>query len=154
MDIRPGDPLHNPGDYPFPRFEGSPLGRFSNNKCAKAFPSIQQPVDLPFSHHQPTQEDRHRPIYMAVESHSKSSPEGHRSFDDKQRVEHVASARQRSPAEERGHQHMSWHTWMALLSLLLAFNGYLFTQIMPAAVLAYINAELGPDTNYVWISVA
>ena len=36
----------------------------------------------------------------------------------------------------------------------MSFNGYLFTQIMPPAVLAYINADLGPDTNYVWISIS
>jgi len=36
----------------------------------------------------------------------------------------------------------------------MSFNGYLFTQIMPSAVLAFINADLGPDTNYVWISVS
>jgi hypothetical protein len=27
-------------------------------------------------------------------------------------------------------------------------------MIMPSAVLAFINADLGPDTNYVWISVS
>lgn len=90
---------------------------------------------------------------MATEPYSEDSPERRGSSGEKDHVEHIASATQRSP-EELGPQHMSWRTWLALFSLLMSFNGYLFTQIMPAAVLAYINADLGPDTNYIWISVA
>lgn len=35
----------------------------------------------------------------------------------------------------------------------MMYESYLFTLIMPAAVLAYINAELGPDPRYPWITV-
>jgi hypothetical protein len=33
------------------------------------------------------------------------------------------------------------------------YEAYLFTLIMPANVLAFINADLGPDPNFVWISI-
>ncbi|KAF2637624.1 MFS general substrate transporter [Massarina eburnea CBS 473.64] len=42
---------------------------------------------------------------------------------------------------------------MAILSLVMMYESYLFTLIMPAAVLAYINADLGPDPKYPWITV-
>ncbi len=35
---------------------------------------------------------------------------------------------------------------------MFTYNAYLQTQVMPPAVLAYINADLGPDPNYIWIS--
>lgn len=33
------------------------------------------------------------------------------------------------------------------------YESYLFTLIMPAAVLQFINADLGPDPRYPWISI-
>lgn len=33
------------------------------------------------------------------------------------------------------------------------YEAYLFTLIMPAAVLQFINADLGPDPRYPWISI-
>jgi hypothetical protein len=33
------------------------------------------------------------------------------------------------------------------------YESYLFTLIMPAAVLTYIDADLGPDDRYAWISI-
>lgn len=38
-------------------------------------------------------------------------------------------------------------------SLIMMYESYLFTLIMPAAILAYINADLGPDPRYPWITV-
>lgn len=35
----------------------------------------------------------------------------------------------------------------------MMYESYLFTLIMPAAILAYINADLGPDPKYPWITV-
>ncbi|KAF2733303.1 MFS general substrate transporter [Polyplosphaeria fusca] len=49
--------------------------------------------------------------------------------------------------------HVSFKTKMAILSLIMMYESYLFTLIMPAAVLAYINADLGPDPKYPWITV-
>lgn len=34
------------------------------------------------------------------------------------------------------------------------YESYLFTQLMPAALLSYINTDLGPDSRYPWISIA
>lgn len=34
------------------------------------------------------------------------------------------------------------------------YESYLFTQQMPASLLAYINADLGPDSRYPWISIS
>ncbi|KAF2019486.1 MFS general substrate transporter [Aaosphaeria arxii CBS 175.79] len=48
---------------------------------------------------------------------------------------------------------ITFKTKMALLSLIMMYESYLFTLIMPAAVLAYINADLGPDPKYPWITV-
>lgn len=38
-------------------------------------------------------------------------------------------------------------------ALLFTYNAYLYTQLMPPAVLAYIDADLGPDPNYIWITI-
>ena len=35
----------------------------------------------------------------------------------------------------------------------MMYESYLFTLIMPAAVLTYINADLGPDSRYSWIAI-
>ncbi|KAF2442924.1 MFS general substrate transporter [Karstenula rhodostoma CBS 690.94] len=48
---------------------------------------------------------------------------------------------------------ITFKTKMAIFSLILMYESYLFTLIMPAAVLAYINADLGPDPRYPWITV-
>ncbi|KAH8176647.1 fungal trichothecene efflux pump (TRI12) domain-containing protein [Sarocladium implicatum] len=42
---------------------------------------------------------------------------------------------------------------LAVLSLIFMYESYLFTLIMPAAVLTYINEDLGPDTRYPWIAI-
>ncbi|KAL4868291.1 hypothetical protein BDV12DRAFT_185977 [Aspergillus spectabilis] len=44
-------------------------------------------------------------------------------------------------------------TIMAIISICLLYNSYLFTQLMPAVILSSINADLGPDTNYPWITI-
>ncbi|KPM41179.1 hypothetical protein AK830_g5379 [Neonectria ditissima] len=44
-------------------------------------------------------------------------------------------------------------TKLAVLSLIFMYESYLFTLIMPAAVLTYINADLGPDARYPWIAI-
>ncbi|KAL5461037.1 hypothetical protein PMIN06_002385 [Paraphaeosphaeria minitans] len=49
--------------------------------------------------------------------------------------------------------HITLKTKMAILSLIMMYESYLFTLIMPAAILAYINADLGPDPRYPWITV-
>ncbi|TVY89024.1 Trichothecene efflux pump [Lachnellula willkommii] len=41
-----------------------------------------------------------------------------------------------------------------LQTLIIMYESYLFTQQMPAALLAYINADLGPDNRYPWIAIS
>jgi MFS family permease len=35
-----------------------------------------------------------------------------------------------------------------------AYNAYLFTLLIPSATLSLINADLGPDTRYTWITIS
>jgi len=34
------------------------------------------------------------------------------------------------------------------------YNAYLFTLVIPPALLSYLNAELGPDRTYTWITTS
>ncbi|CAK7210126.1 hypothetical protein SBRCBS47491_000665 [Sporothrix bragantina] len=45
-------------------------------------------------------------------------------------------------------------TKLAVFSLIFMYESYLFTLIMPAAILTYINADIGPDPNYTWIAIS
>jgi hypothetical protein len=36
----------------------------------------------------------------------------------------------------------------------MCYNAYLFTLLIPPAILAFINAELGPDISYTWITIS
>ncbi|KAH7162096.1 fungal trichothecene efflux pump [Dactylonectria estremocensis] len=44
-------------------------------------------------------------------------------------------------------------TKLAVLSLIFMYESYLFTLVMPATVLTYIDADLGPDARYPWIAI-
>ena len=35
-----------------------------------------------------------------------------------------------------------------------SYNAYLFTLLIPPAILSFVNAELGPDPAYTWITVS
>jgi len=39
-------------------------------------------------------------------------------------------------------------------SMGMCYNAYLFTLLIPPSILAYINAELGPDISYTWITIS
>ncbi|KAJ4375305.1 hypothetical protein N0V83_002391 [Neocucurbitaria cava] len=43
---------------------------------------------------------------------------------------------------------------MAAISMAMCYNAYLFTLLIPPAILAYINADLGPDPRYTWITIS
>ncbi|CAK7212772.1 hypothetical protein SCUCBS95973_001578 [Sporothrix curviconia] len=45
-------------------------------------------------------------------------------------------------------------TKLAVFALTFMYESYLFTLVMPAAILTYINADLGPDSNYSWIAIS
>lgn len=36
----------------------------------------------------------------------------------------------------------------------MCYNAYLFTLLIPPAILSFINADLGPDTRYTWITIS
>lgn len=36
----------------------------------------------------------------------------------------------------------------------MCYNAYLFTLLVPPTILSFINAELGPDPAYTWITVS
>ncbi|KAL6704131.1 hypothetical protein ACN47E_008691 [Coniothyrium glycines] len=49
---------------------------------------------------------------------------------------------------------MTFRTLMAAVSMAMCYNAYLFTLLIPPAILGYINAELGPDPRYTWITIS
>ncbi|KAF2805891.1 uncharacterized protein BDZ99DRAFT_524135 [Mytilinidion resinicola] len=68
-------------------------------------------------------------------------------------VEDVGSDRQQvEPAEMEAK--MNWQTIIAYLALASQFNAYILTLLIPSTILPYINADLGPDPNYPWITIS
>ncbi|KAF2195147.1 MFS general substrate transporter [Zopfia rhizophila CBS 207.26] len=49
---------------------------------------------------------------------------------------------------------MTWRTTFAATSMAMCYNAYLFTLLIPPAILSFINAELGPDPRYTWITIS
>lgn len=39
-------------------------------------------------------------------------------------------------------------------SMAMCYNAYLFTLLIPPAILTFINADLGPDPRYTWITIS
>ncbi|KAF2837083.1 MFS general substrate transporter [Patellaria atrata CBS 101060] len=49
---------------------------------------------------------------------------------------------------------MTWRTILAASSMGMCYNAYLFTLLIPPAILGAINADLGPDPRYTWITIS
>ncbi|ORY01051.1 fungal trichothecene efflux pump [Clohesyomyces aquaticus] len=49
---------------------------------------------------------------------------------------------------------MTWRSIMAATSMAMCYNAYLFTLLIPPAILTFINTELGPDPRYTWITIS
>ncbi|CAK7221376.1 hypothetical protein SBRCBS47491_004509 [Sporothrix bragantina] len=49
---------------------------------------------------------------------------------------------------------MTWHSVFAVISMMMCYNAYVFTLVIPPAILSYINTDLGPDPSYTWITVS
>ncbi|KAK7402700.1 hypothetical protein QQX98_011564 [Neonectria punicea] len=49
---------------------------------------------------------------------------------------------------------MTWRSCMAVAAMALSYNAYLFTLLIPPAILSFINADLGPDSTYTWITIS
>ncbi|KAL4937888.1 hypothetical protein BDV06DRAFT_226516 [Aspergillus oleicola] len=69
--------------------------------------------------------------------------------------EEVPSSTPPNEAEKPGRKRLELtpQTIMAVISICFLYNSYLFTQLMPAVILSSINADLGPDPNYPWITI-
>ncbi|XP_014558594.1 hypothetical protein COCVIDRAFT_94258 [Bipolaris victoriae FI3] len=48
----------------------------------------------------------------------------------------------------------TFNTLMAAISMAMCYNAYLFTLLIPPAILTYINTDLGPDPCYTWITIS
>lgn len=48
----------------------------------------------------------------------------------------------------------TFNTLMAAISMAMCYNAYLFTLLIPPAILTYINTDLGPDPRYTWITIS
>ncbi|KAK3114960.1 hypothetical protein LTR53_006186 [Teratosphaeriaceae sp. CCFEE 6253] len=66
-------------------------------------------------------------------------------------------------AEDADHNHhtvdadeapMTLQAYLALAAVASQYVAYILTLLMPSTILSYINADLGPDPNYTWISVS
>lgn len=62
-----------------------------------------------------------------------------------QQVEEVEGAMKKEP--------LSWNAILAVISLCFVYNSYLFTLVMPAVILAFINEDLGPSPDLPWIPI-
>lgn len=49
---------------------------------------------------------------------------------------------------------MTFRTLMAAVSMAMCYNAYLFTLLIPPAILGFINADLGPDPRFTWITIS
>ena len=43
---------------------------------------------------------------------------------------------------------------LAAVAMGMCYNAYLFTLLIPPAILSFINVELGPDPRYTWITIS
>ncbi|KAB5513242.1 fungal trichothecene efflux pump [Coniochaeta sp. 2T2.1] len=68
-------------------------------------------------------------------------------------VQHVDTSVASGEAEV-AHRPVTMTTILAFVALCGQFNAYVMTLLIPSTNLAYINADLGPDPNYTWITVS
>jgi MFS family permease len=70
-----------------------------------------------------------------------------------QHVEHIDNVS--PPQEQEAEEHkLSRHTLLACIAIATQINAYIMTLLIPSTTLSYINADLGPDPNYTWITVS
>lgn len=69
--------------------------------------------------------------------------------DDPTSQEETATASETSDTTKLNAQ-----TILAALALIGQFNAYVLTLLIPSTTLSYINADLGPDPSYTWITVS
>lgn len=48
----------------------------------------------------------------------------------------------------------TWRTALAVLALIMCYNAYLCSLNVAAAMLSLVNADLGPDPRYTWVTIS
>ncbi|PGH14383.1 hypothetical protein AJ80_05973 [Polytolypa hystricis UAMH7299] len=66
---------------------------------------------------------------------------------------HESDANVHAESQTIKQEGVTLQTVLAIISLCFAYNGYLFTLLMPGIVLSQINADLGPDPSFPWINI-
>lgn len=70
--------------------------------------------------------------------------------------QHVEDTNQNGPLQEmeKAEHKLTKHTILACIAIATQINAYILTLLIPSTTLGYINADLGPDPNYTWITVS
>ncbi|KAK5689494.1 hypothetical protein LTR97_012834 [Elasticomyces elasticus] len=80
------------------------------------------------------------------------------SITEKDHTAQVEDAVQKDGSSEYGNEpeeaKMTLQAYLALAAVSSQYVAYILTLLMPSTILSYINADLGPDPNYTWISVS
>ncbi|OQV10594.1 hypothetical protein CLAIMM_14571 [Cladophialophora immunda] len=71
-----------------------------------------------------------------------------------ERVEFAPKGEEHPVHDPENEEQFTWQSILAVVSIICVYQGYLFSLVMPSAILAYINADLGPSPIYTWISVS
>lgn len=88
----------------------------------------------------------------AVVDSSNTSDDGDKRRDSSEESANEQIVRHlQTTGEEVG---MTFRTSMAAVSMAMCYNAYLFTLLIPPAILGFINADLGPDPRYTWITIS
>lgn len=74
-----------------------------------------------------------------------------------QHVEHADPTASPTPGLIQGddaEHKLTRQTILACVAIATQINAYIMTLLIPSTTLGYINADLGPDPNYTWITVS
>ncbi|KAI4599583.1 hypothetical protein KJ359_002030 [Pestalotiopsis sp. 9143b] len=75
-----------------------------------------------------------------------------------QHVEHAGPTASPAPGLIRGgddaEHKLTRQTILACVAIATQINAYIMTLLIPSTTLGYINADLGPDPSYTWITVS
>jgi MFS family permease len=69
-------------------------------------------------------------------------------------VEHFDPVSPLHEEEGETEHKLTRQTILACIAIATQINAYIMTLLIPSTTLSHINAELGPDPNYTWITVS
>ncbi|KAH7410342.1 fungal trichothecene efflux pump [Phaeosphaeria sp. MPI-PUGE-AT-0046c] len=96
--------------------------------------------------------DKQEALHVEAIENSDSSDQGNRrKYSSENSANEEIIRHLQTTGEEVG---MTFRTFMAATSMAMCYNAYLFTLLIPPAILGFINAELGPDPRYTWITIS